>query len=100
MKSTKDVIRRHQAFKEFLCDNYGEGIVLLEPEYYDEAIIGISDDERLVYSYDKLISAMIEYDGMSQEEAIDWISYNTIRSLPYMGEHAPIIMYPLDAILE
>lgn len=31
----------------------------------------------------------------SKIDAIEWIDYNTIRALPYMGEKAPIIMYPL-----
>ena len=34
--------------------------------------------------------------NFTEEEAIDWISYNTIRSLSYMGDDAPIIMYPIE----
>ena len=30
------------------------------------------------------------------DEAIEWIDYNVIRALPYMGEEAPIIMHALD----
>ena len=29
------------------------------------------------------------------EEAIEWIEYNTIRALPYMGNKAPIIVKEL-----
>lgn len=32
---------------------------------------------------------------MTDEEAIEWIDYNTIRAIPYMGEKAPIVMYSL-----
>ena len=32
---------------------------------------------------------------MTAEDAIEWIEYNTIRSLPYAGENAPIVMYRL-----
>ena len=31
----------------------------------------------------------------SYEDAAEWIDYNTIRSLPYGGPGAPIIMYSL-----
>ena len=34
----------------------------------------------------------MEADNITEEEAIDFIDYNTIRSLPYYGENAPIIM--------
>lgn len=42
-----------------------------------------------------MIEHLIQEDDMSYEEAIDFISYNTIRSLPYAGEGAPIIMYSI-----
>jgi hypothetical protein len=32
-------------------------------------------------------------DGISTEEAADFIDYNTIRSLPYAGEKAPLVVY-------
>lgn len=31
----------------------------------------------------------------SYEEATDWIEYNTIRSLPYVGDDAPIVVHPV-----
>ena len=34
-------------------------------------------------------------DGMSEEEAADFISYNTIRSLPYYPG-SPIIVYGME----
>ena len=42
-----------------------------------------------------MIEHLIQEDDMSYEEAIDFISYNTIRSLLYAGEGAPIIMYSI-----
>lgn len=38
----------------------------------------------------------METEGLSDIEAIEWIECNTIRTLPYMGEGTPIIMYPLQ----
>lgn len=32
---------------------------------------------------------------MTEEEAIEWIDFNTLRALPYLGEGAPVVMYPL-----
>ena len=35
------------------------------------------------------------YEEMNEEEAADYLSYNTIRSLSYISGTKPIIMYPL-----
>jgi len=36
----------------------------------------------------------VDEDGMTEEEAMEFIDYNTIRALPYY-ESAPIILYRL-----
>ena len=33
---------------------------------------------------------------ISEEEAMEWIDYNTIRAIPYAGSGAPIIMFDLE----
>lgn len=63
---------------------------------YDNSIVGVTTDNRVVYDYNKMIVELMEDEGWSYDEAIDWIEYNTIRSLPYAGEKAPIIMYGLE----
>ena len=60
---------------------------------YDGAIIGYTTDGKVVYDYDKMVVELMEDEGWSDLEAIEWIDYNTIRSIPYAGEKAPIIMY-------
>lgn len=32
---------------------------------------------------------------MEYIDAVEFIEYNTIRALPYIGEGAPVIMYPV-----
>ena len=60
------------------------------------ALIGVSDDNRAVYDFNKMVEWLIETQNFTDEEAIEWIEVNTIRALPYFGERAPIIMYPLN----
>lgn len=76
-------------------ESIGEETVVLEPEYLDNAIIGISDDNRLIYGYEQLIDCFSKNEDMTYEEAIEWVDYNTLRALPYMGAKAPIINMPL-----
>ena len=79
--------------KDILMDQGFENFIIFENPDYDSAIIGITEDNQVVYDYDKMIDHLMQKDGMDYEEAIDFISYNTIRSLPYVGQGAPIIMY-------
>jgi hypothetical protein len=79
-----------------LIEDYDyEDVVIFSNPDYASAFIGISDDNRAVYDYDKMIKYLMDRDGMTDIEAIDFIGYNTIRAMPYFGEDAPIIVYGL-----
>ena len=80
-----------------LLDNGYEGVKYLTNFSYDTALIGVTDDNRAVYDFDKMVEWLIEVEGFTHEESVEWIEYNTIRALPYFGEDAPIIMYPLKS---
>lgn len=38
---------------------------------------------------------LVENDNMTQEDAVEWIDYNVLRTIPYMGEKAPVVVYAL-----
>lgn len=76
-------------------DELPEDAIVFDNLSYDKSIVGITTDGRVVYDYDKMIIELMEDEKWSYEEAVDWIDYNTIRSLPYAGENAPIIMYSI-----
>lgn len=44
----------------------------------DEAIIGTNHLGELVYCYDLLVQHFVKEDGMTQEEAVEWIDFNVI----------------------
>ena len=73
-----------------------EDVVILSDFSYDDALIGVTEDGRAVYDFDKRVDWLMEEEDFTQEEAIEWIEYNTIRALPYAGPDGPIIMYPLE----
>lgn len=82
------------AAEKILAAGY-EDVIIFENYSYDDALIGVTEDGRAVYDFDRMVRWLVDTEGFSDEEAIEWIEYNTIRALPYMGEEAPIIMYPL-----
>lgn len=73
--------------------NEFDDIVLFSNFDYEDAFIGISNDDRAIYDWEKMVAYLVEKQDMTEEEAIEWIDYNTIRALAYY-EKAPIIMYP------
>ena len=64
--------------------------IFVNPDF-DDAIIGITTDDRVVYDYDLMIESLAKKDNMSLDEAQEFIDYNTVRTLPYMP-NAPVIM--------
>lgn len=66
--------------------------IVLDDDSYDNSIIGVTLDGRIIYDYDLMIDELMQDDDCSMEEAIDWIEYNTLRAIPYMGDKAPIIV--------
>lgn len=59
---------------------------------FNRAIVGISTDHRVIYSMPKMIAQIMEDDDCDEADATEWIEYNTLRTLPYMGKGAPIII--------
>ena len=73
---------------------YTDTVVLENPSYLN-AIIGITDEGALCYSYEKMIKCLMEEDKIEQEDAMEFINYNTIRALPYASSMGvrPIVVY-------
>ena len=69
-----------------------DAVIFQNPDYAD-AIIGTTHDGRAVYSYYKMLDYLVAHEEMTYEEAADWIDYNVIRGLPYMGDMAPCVVY-------
>lgn len=84
------------SLKEWLCENDHEDTVVLESPDYLSAIVGISEEGRLIYSYDKMVEHLMTAENMDAEEAMEFIDYNTIRALPYAGDMAPIVLYDIE----
>lgn len=82
--------------RDLIIDELDDGAVILEGEEFDEGIIGVTIDGRVVYDYDLLVEMLCSRDGMEPEEAAEFIDYNTIRALPYMGDMAPVIITRLE----
>lgn len=83
-----------QELKDALCDAGCEDAIVFENPDYAKALVGHTHDYRAVYSYTSMIACLME-EGMSYEDAAEFIDYNTIRAIPYMGPTAPVILFDL-----
>ena len=73
---------------------------LMKADGLEDAIIGVGSrinmPDVLIYSYNKCIKIFMERDGMTHEEAIEWMDFNGTGA--YVGEQTPefIFIYGKD----
>ena len=80
-------------------DDYRELISELNPEMVlwdglDEAIVGVSEVEgtyRAVYSIDAVLKIFQERDGMTYDDAREWVDYNMAPGTP--GGDYPLMLH-------
>lgn len=77
--------------EERILDAGFKDVIILQNHSYDSALIGVTHDNRAVYDYDLMVEYLMDVEGLTDEESIDWLEYNTIRALPYMGSKSPIV---------
>ena len=78
-------------------ENY-QSIIFENPDY-SSALIGITTDGRAVYDYELMIKDLSLKDNMSYEEALEFIDYSTVGSLPPTDNKYPIIIHKKGGIL-
>lgn len=77
-------------------NGWSDDVIILDNYDFADAFVGMTNENRAVYDYDKMVRWLINEAEISEIEAVDWIDYNVLRALPYMGEKHPIIMYKLE----
>lgn len=100
--------------EEFISiNNIEDGTIILEPfDIFKKGIVGVNEERnKIIYSYQGLVQALAEsYEKEWNEneenklyekpdfyfDACEWLDCNTLRSLPYMGENKPEIIYEVE----
>lgn len=88
--------RNKRSAADRVLDSGYEDVLLFENFSYDDALIGVSEDGRAVYDFDKMVAWLMEEEGWTMDDATEWVEYNTIRAIPYMGPGAPIVIYTIE----
>ena len=88
--------------REQLANTYvgGDDLLFMDPEYFDEAIIGVATSSvgmlAVAYSEPKIIELLIRHDQMTPDDAMEHYQFNILGS--YMGENTPVFID--DSVLE
>ena len=92
MKVFSDLNEVHDWLNE---NGFEDTVPFANPDYVG-AIIGISCCGSLIYSYTKMVECLMIQDKMTEEDAIDFINYNTIGSLQRNQSYYPIILFDIS----
>jgi hypothetical protein len=88
--------------REQIADNYvgGDELLFMDPEYFDEAIIGVATNAvgmvAVAYSEPKVIELLVKHDKMTPDDAMEHYQFNILGA--YVGENTPVFID--DSVLE
>lgn len=73
-----------------------ESVLLLDG--FDDAFIGyarrINEPVLAIYSYDRIVDILINRDGMSADEAVEYTDFNIVGV--WVGNQTPMIMFSIE----
>lgn len=78
--------------REVIASEYPEAILFDNPSF-DNSIVGLTTDGCVVYALESMIAELAKDDNISEDEALEFIDYNTMRVIPYIqSECKPIVI--------
>lgn len=79
-----------QELKKLLCEMGLENSLMFESPDYMSAIVGIDyHSGSIIYDYDLMVQHLMKQDNISEQDAIDFVEFNTLRSIPYVTGGVP-----------
>lgn len=81
-----------EEMRKMLVANGFENAVLLDNPDLTRAIIGITEDERLVYSYSIMIDLLFESGNFTLDEAIEFVNVETMQAIDCIKTNKPIVI--------
>jgi hypothetical protein len=73
----------NQERRDTIAEMYGDDTMVFDNPSFDNSIIGVSENGQVIYDYDSMVLELMDDDNIGADDAIDFIDYNTIRSLAY-----------------
>ena len=80
--------KRLEELKEAIASANEEAMLV---DGHDDALAGYDTQGRAIYFVDAILGTLMQRDGMTHEEAIEFFDFNIAGA--YVGEYTPIYMY-------
>ena len=78
--------------EDYNIDEIAEGAIILDG--LDDAIVGVTEEfgngRRVLYSAEKILNILMERDGMTWEESVEFYDYNILGL--HAGEQNPVFL--------
>lgn len=75
--------------KQLIIEHFADTEDVLFADGFDEAIIGFDPNAwKVVYSRNECIRILMKQDDIPEEEAVDYLEYNTFNA--YVGDKTPV----------
>ncbi len=78
--------------EDYNIDEIADGAIILDG--LDDAIVGVTEEfgngRRILYSADKILNILMERDGMTWHEAVEFYDYNILGL--HAGEQNPVFL--------
>lgn len=78
--------------KQVLNELGFEDSIMFDNPNFETAIAGFTSEGRIVYDHHLMVEYLIKEQGLTKEQALDYIDHECEPSLIYWGNKAPIIM--------
>ena len=63
----------------------------LKADGFDDCVIGMTQDGCIAYDAYKMIQQLMDKDGMTHEDAVDYFDFNIAGA--YLGDSTPVYIY-------
>lgn len=83
-----------QKLQENISDD--KKVILIDEEAFRESLVGVTDDMRAVYDFDKMVSEYAKFYSCGLSDAREYIEDIIVSRIRKIGSRAPIIM---DALI-
>ena len=71
-----------------LAAKHGNDLLFLSEDYFDKAIVGVTNEDRVVYDMDQMIELSCQENDWEVHEAIEYLEFNTWGA--HVGELTPV----------
>ena len=72
------------------AEEYGMDLLFLSEDFFDDAIVGVTQSSQVVYDIDRMIDLFAANNNCTEEEAMEYLDFNTLCA--YVGEQTPVFI--------